>query len=79
MPQTTRANKIPGLGLNQHAKVVADHRRKAEDIFGAEIKGSVESALGSARNEKLRNISQTAWNKIRQVEMKKQDRLNFNL
>ena len=78
MPQTTRASKklaIPGLNVNK-AKMVADHRKKT--VLPIEMQNSFESTLGQTEHPS-RNISQTAWNKIRLVEMKKKDRLNFNM
>ena len=77
MPQTVRANKklqIPGLTTS---KVVAEHRKKT--VY-PDVQSSLESsALGHAEPvAPARNISQSAWNKIRLVELKKRDRLNFN-
>ena len=80
MPQTTRLTKIPGLALNQ-AKLVADHRKKtvfpsAEKKHGSVDRGSDGNA--SIESPTNRNISQTAWKKIRLAELRKKDRLNFN-
>ena len=79
IPMTTRANKIPDLALNQ-AKLVAEHRKKTAMSFEKQ-NGSFDSALGSTTEEPtpMRNISQSAWNKIRQVQLKKRERLTeFN-
>ena len=78
MPQTTRANKklqIPGLNINK-AQMVADHRKKT--VHPNEMQSSVESSLGQTEAP-TRNISQSAWNKIRLVELKKKDRLSYDV
>ena len=77
MPQATRANKklqIPGLAMS---KVVAEHRKK-NSTYPIELQSSVESSTLGQIEPPGRNISQSAWNKIRLVELKKKDRLNFN-
>ena len=60
---------------------MADHRRKQIE-FVSELQSSVESqafVLNTTNDSKEknahRNISQSAWNKIRLVELKKKDRL----
>lgn len=76
IPKTTRNNRVPSLNLNQ-AKLVAHHRRKTQN---AEVLEKTTASMASANfssNDARRNISQTAWNKIRLVELKKQDRLSF--
>ena len=84
MPQTTRAGKsgvaVPVLGINQ-SKLVAEHRKKTT-LNTIEKQMSIDSTtkvVPRTSESYQRNISQSAWNKIRLVELKKKDRLNFNL
>ena len=74
MPQTTRASKVPGVPLI-HQAVVDQHRK--QQINTIEKQGSIDGSVSSLEPSK-RQISQSAWNKIRVVELKKKDRLNFN-
>ena len=73
MPQTTRANKVPSLALN-HTKMISEHRR---NMTSKDVVSQNESVMSPA-DVPARNISQSAWNKIRMVEAKKKDRLNFH-
>ena len=74
MPQTTRAGKVPAVPLI-HQKVVDQHRKQQN--LTIEKQASLDGSTGSVDAQK-RQISQSAWNKIRVVELKKKDRLNFN-
>ena len=77
MPMTIRQTKIPSLALNQ-AKLVAEHRKRATLNSVDKVAYSLESSMSFAE-EPTRNISQSAWNKIRIVEMRKRERLvEFN-
>lgn len=55
MPQTTRVNKMAGLGLGQ-AKLVADHRKKTIYPGVVETQRSVDSTMMTG-SEAHRNIS----------------------
>ena len=76
IPQTTRNSKVPSLNLNQK-KLVAHHRKTTqnEEVYD-KTTASMNRAPASS-HEARRNISKTAWNKIRLVELKKKDRLSF--
>ena len=63
--------------------MVADHRKKTifpstEEKLGSIDCGSDGNAASIDSPTDRKNISQTAWKKIRLVELKKKDRLNFN-
>jgi hypothetical protein len=73
---TTRVgNKISVAPLS-NSKVVADHRKKK--VLSTDKRVSIDSGLVSTDAGDHRNISQSAWNKIRLVELKKKERLNFH-
>jgi len=47
-------------------------------MYTAEKQASFDGSVGSVEPQK-RQISQSAWNRIRVVELKTKERLNFNL
>ena len=84
MPQTTRTNKMPELVAVKESRLIADHRKRALKSIDKKS-GFHESSTISAGNEDSphnhthRNISKSAWNKIRLVKLKKKERLvEFN-
>ena len=71
---------MPGLITNMNnTRVIADHRQKALLSNDKAVTSFEGSTLGVADDHTHRNISQSAWNKIRQVELRKKQRLiEFN-
>ena len=82
IPKDMRGGRAPGTAANT-ARLIADHRKK--NLFSVALEKQAElekSTIGFAESIhensfRQRNISQTAWNKIRQFEQRKKDRLNF--
>ena len=52
---------------------MAEHRKRT--LLSIDKTASIDSSVGPEEQNTHRNISKSAWNKIRMVELKKKERL----